>query len=44
MDRDALSAELRACERDEPADPDAMFAVHRHTPAAVPAGAATGDG
>lgn len=34
IDRDALGAALRACERDEPADPDAMFAVHRHTPAA----------
>ncbi|WP_051580521.1 CobW family GTP-binding protein [Pseudonocardia acaciae] len=31
MDRDALLAALGACERDEPADPDAMFAVHRHT-------------
>jgi len=34
VDRDALVAALRECERDEPADPDAMFAVHRYTPAA----------
>ncbi|OZM80192.1 GTP-binding protein [Pseudonocardia sp. MH-G8] len=30
MDRETVAAGLRACERAEPADPDAMFAVHRH--------------
>jgi G3E family GTPase len=39
MDQEALLAELHACERNEPAEPEAMFAVHRHTHSTGPAGA-----